>query len=39
MDSKEKDWKLYKKNIAVWQERYIWIKFLKNIKKLLIEKK
>lgn len=34
MDSKEKDWQLYKKNIASWQERYM-DKILKEYKEII----
>jgi hypothetical protein len=37
MDSKEKDWKLYKKNIGAWQERYI-DKILEEYKEIIDRK-
>ena len=37
MDSKEKDWKLYKKNIGAWQERYM-DKILEEYKEIIDRK-
>ena len=37
MDSKEKDWKLYKKNIDAWQERYM-DKILEEYKEIIDRK-